>query len=726
MKDHDAALENWEAYVRARDAGHVDWVEDAEKYDRFYRGGGEQWDEEDRRQIEGEGKPVLETNLILSTVNAMLGERINQQAELKFSPARGGVAEIAEAVLSPLARHIQYDNDYSFIEGEVFADGLITDRGYFDIRIDWEKDKRGEVKISALDPNTVLPDPVSGSYDPRDWREVIVTRWMTLSDIEAEYGQEHREKVEGFARTVSQMDSYNEDAIEYVIRNNTFGDYDDMISTHRAADLEVQRVRIIERQHRKMGKVRMFVHNETGDMEVVPDKMDDAEAQERAELHGMSIEEHVQRRVRWTVSVGNHVISDDWSPYQHFTVVPYFPYFRRGKPFGVVRNLISPQEQLNKAESQELHIINTTANSGWDIESGQLVNMTAEELEERGATTGLVIERKPGSAPLVKIQPNQIPSGISNVAGKAGNAVRMISGVHDAMLGDSGPELSGVALESKLKRGLVQLQVPFNNLNRTRKILGELMYRLIREYYTEERVYHVADLNVPGQPMRAVEINKAMMDGSVMHDITLGEYAVRVEVGPSYENVQDIQFAQAIEMRKASVMVPDHVIIENSQLLHRHETAELVRKMQGMAEPTPEQQQLQQMLQQIQMGMLMAELEQNRAKGQLLQAQAAQALAKAGDTEASRQLEVAEMQKDLELELRRLDQRWAELQANLQNKLQLAEHHSAAKTDLTKYQTLAKQTMDEARLRSEQAKEQLRSMTQLATSNPGDNTRGTE
>jgi hypothetical protein len=712
IKD-EVAKANWAAYERARDSGHDKWVENAAKYRRFYHGGGEQWDEKDRARLESEGKPVLETNMVLSTINAMLGERINQQAEIRFSPSRGGVVELAEGVLTPLARHIQDDNDFTFVEGEVTSDGLILDRGYFDIRMDFELDKRGEVRIESLDPFTVIPDPMAGSYDPRKWREVIITRWMTPEDVEAEYGAEHRKAVEAFA-SVARTD-YDSDCIEYNTRTHTFGEFDELLATHSSGP-EVQRVRVIERQHRRMGEVRMFVHNETGDMEPVPDKMSDEEAKARAGALNLSIEKHQRKRVRWTVTIGNHVVSDEWSPYMHFTVVPYFPYYMRGRPFGAVRNLISPQEQLNKADSQELHIINTTANSGWDIEAGQLVNMTEEELEQRGAETGLVVVRKPGSPPLAKIKPNTVPSGITNVAAKAGGAIRSISGVHDAMLGDSGPELSGVALESKLKRGLVQLQVPFHNLNRTRKILGEIMYRLIKDYYTEERVYHVADFNVPGAPMRPVELNKQLADGTVINDITTGEYAVRVEVGPSRENVQEVQFAQAVEMRNAGVMVPDHVVIENSQLLHRTEIAELVRQMQGLGEPSPEQQAQQQAMAEFQGQMMQAELQQNIAKGQLLQAQAMQAAAKAGELEGAKQAQFIELQKDLEVELRRLDQRWAELQANLANKLELANLHAGAKTDLTKYQTVAKQTMEQARLRTEQQKALLQSATQRATS----------
>jgi hypothetical protein len=72
---------------------------------------------------------------------------------------------------------------------------------------------------------------------------------------------------------------------------------------------------------------------------------------------------------------------DEISPYEHFTIVPYFAYFRRGKTRGMVDNAIGPQEALNKGVSQFVHIINTSANSGWTVEQNSLTNMDGEELE---------------------------------------------------------------------------------------------------------------------------------------------------------------------------------------------------------------------------------------------------------------------------------------------------------------------------------------------------------
>ena len=710
----NAARKNWDAYVRARDAGHDKYLDIAKRCEEFYLGGGKQWKEADRQRLESEGKPVLEINMVLSTVNAMLGERINQRSEIRFQPRQGGAAQIADAVLTPLARHIQDDNDYHFVEGEVFADGVVQDRGYFDIRMDFDKDERGEIRITSLDPLTVIPDPFAKNYDTRTWNEVLMTRWMTLDEVEDEYGKAHRKKVESFAMMGDDLGRYEVDCIEWATRDSHFGDPEDIAMADALQDRTVARVRVIERQYRMMGEARMFVDPDTGDKEEISEDISDARAAELAGKLGMAIKKEVRRRVRWTVSVGDHVLKDVWSPYSHFTVVGFFPYFRRGRPFGIVRNLLSPQEQLNKAESQELHIINTTANSGWDIEAGQLVNMTEQELEQRGAQTGLVVVRKPGSAPLVKIQPNSVPTGISNVGAKAASSIRTISGVYDAMLGDTGREISGVALESKLSRGLVQFQVPFDNLNRTRQILGELMYALMRDYYTEERIYHVADFNQPGYPITPVEINKQMFDGSVLNDITVGEYGVSIDIGPSRNNAQEAQFTEAIELRNAGVMVPDHVVIENSHLLHRHEIAEMVRNLQGFKEPSPEEAQMAQALAQFQMEKAGAELDLIKAKAMMLQAQAMQHQAKAGDLESGVQLQAAEMQANLELELRKLDQRWAEMQAILQNKLQLADVHSTAKTSLTQYTTRAKQTTEEMRMRNERDMTGLKAVTQLA------------
>jgi hypothetical protein len=76
------------------------------------------------------------------------------------------------------------------------------------------------------------------------------------------------------------------------------------------------------------------------------------------------------QRIRWTVVADNVVLHDDWSPYKHFTVVPYFPYFRRGRTSAWWRTCSARRSCSTKSRRQELHVVNTTANSGWMVKKG--------------------------------------------------------------------------------------------------------------------------------------------------------------------------------------------------------------------------------------------------------------------------------------------------------------------------------------------------------------------
>jgi hypothetical protein len=349
------AHDNWNAYLRAKENGHNEYVKNAKKCDRFYQGGGQQWDDAD-------------------TVNALIGEQTSQRVDIVYKPKKKSDPETAHA-LTAIAMAIQDDNRFEWVESQVFSDGIIGDRGFYDIRVDFSKDITGEVRITSEDPINILLDPDAKEYDPRTWNEVIKTKWFTLDEVETQYGKKARDEVEMY---VQSQTSFGSDSIEY--EEVTFGENDKWWGEYYQHDSgrDIRRVRVIERQYRRIGDIRCFVDNETGDISEIPEMVTDERAEEIAQQHNLSVITKKGRKIRWTVSCDGVTIMDEWSIYRSFTIVPYFPYFRRGKAFGVVRNLLSPQEQLNKLESQELHIVNTTANSGYTLEAGTLINMTEE------------------------------------------------------------------------------------------------------------------------------------------------------------------------------------------------------------------------------------------------------------------------------------------------------------------------------------------------------------
>jgi hypothetical protein len=318
--------------------------------------------------------------------------------------------------------------------------------------------------------------------------------------------------------------------------------------------------------------------------------------------------------------------------------------------------------------------------------------MTEDELEKRGAETGLVLVHARGSNPPQKIQPNTVPTGIDRMSAKSAASIREISGVREEMLGSAkSEEVSGVQLQAAQARGLVQMQVPFDNLAKTRHFVAEKILELIQDFYTETRVFAVLDRRDPMQGTKEVEINTPKADGSFLNDVTLGEYSVTISTAPARDSLEETQFAQAISLREAGVAIPDDVVIQNSNLQNKNEIAERVRNMQGMGEPTPEEAAMQEM--QMQMLIQKAQLELAELEGKVMKLQADAMLASARAEKEGRSGEEAQQQ--FALEIAKIKAQMNMKVADLNTSLQLAGIHTQAGLQETLLNNLTKRTIGE-------------------------------
>ena len=651
-EEHSIATNQFERYERARDNGHLDYIETAKKCDAFYRGN--QWDPADVASLDDEGRPALTINTVLPTVNAVLGEQRTRRADVNFKPKGGGTQQVAD-VLTKLYMQISDNNKLDWLESTVFADGLIQDRGYFDVRIDFTDHIQGEVRISTKDPLDILIDPDAKEYDPKTWNEIFETKWMSLDEIEEQYGVDKADRLRVAAEYGNTM---GQDSVEY--EETRYGDtytgveYNQGSTTNPEENRQVRAVRVVERQYYQLKDCMYYVDRVTGDMRPIPGNWGKRKREKFADDFGLDILTRKDRKVRWTVTADKVVLHDDWSPYDCFTIVPFFPYWRRGRPFGMVRNLISPQEQLNKISSQELHIVNTTANSGWIVETGSLNGMTADDLEEHGAETGLVLEYNRGSSPPAKIPPNQIPTGLDRISQKAAANIKQISGISDAMLGTDSPEVSGVAIQAKQNRGALMIQVPLDNLQKTRQYLAEHILRVVQQYYTEERLIQITDESSPMKTQIPLRINEMSPEGFVINDLTIGEYSVVIGTMPTRDNYDEVQFAEAIALRQAGVPIPDDLIVDYSHLAKKGEIAQRIRQMQGMEPMSEEQAEVAAFQAQAEIQKIQLELAKMEAEVQNLQAQSQLNMAKAQETAADPQIKVAEIQSKMSMKQQEL------------------------------------------------------------------------
>lgn len=566
----ELASKIWNRYAWCRDNGHEDFVKKATRCDQFFLGN--QWDPADKDALAAVGRPAMTINKIMSTVSNVMGEQINNRAEISFRPQSGAPSETAEA-LTKVFKQISDNNKLDWLRSDMFADGIITSRGFLDVRIDHNDHMQGEVRIAKLNPKNVVIDPDGEDYDPDTWSDVFTTKWVTADDIAVLYNEEDAEYLR--ARDASQS-PYGVDSIQE--HRDRFGDpHGPTYADGQDNTNVVRNLRLIERQYRMLDRQKHFV-SQDGDTRPIPKDFTPERIKQFRTMFGLEVIVKLVRRIRWTVICDSVVLHDDWSPYKHFTIVPYFPHFRHGSTLGLVENLLDPQEVLNKVTSQELHVINTTANSGYKVRAGALVNMTVEELERKGAQTGLVIEvNGDPDKDIQKIAPNQVPTGLDRISYKAEESIKTISGVSDSMQGFDREDVAAKAIQAKRQAGSTNLVKPLDSLTRTDHILARNVLDLVQEFYTEERLMTITKNSMTGET-EDFAINQPTPEGTIVNDLTLGEYAVVVSSVPLRETLEDSQFEQAMALREAGVQIPDSVLIESSRLQRK---TEVIKLMEG-------------------------------------------------------------------------------------------------------------------------------------------------
>ena len=583
MPVNDAlASEQWTRFQYCRDRGHLEFINKADKCEKFFAG--DQWLQADLNALQLQRRPALTINKIISTLGTLFGEQIYNRSETIFRPASGATAETAEA-LTKVFKQISQNNQLPWARSELFADGVIRSRGFVDIRLDFTDSMQGEVRIENLNSKNVVIDPDAEEYDPDRWMDCFITKWVTPQDIAVLYSEDDAEYLK--IKDGSSF-PYGYDSIERV--RDRFGGVLPLAGYYGVHEPHGIRrnVRLLERQYRRLDKQLHFVDVTSGDMRAIPQDWDRnriAQVVEKARGR-VSVTKKLVKRIRWTVTADNVVLHDDWSPYKHFTPVPYFPYFRYGRTIGLVENLLGPQELLNKTSSQELHVVNTTANSGWKLKAGALKNMSIEELEQKGATTGLVLELDDVAA-AEKIQPNATPQGLDRLSYKAEEHIKTISNISDSMQGFDREDVAAKAIQAKQSRGSINMTKVMDNLERSDFLVARNVLDIVQEYYTEPRLLHITHDDLLQQP-ETLEVNtydEALNE--ITNDLTIGEYSIIITSQPFRATLEDSQFEQGMAMREAGIQLPDDILIENSRLQRK---SEIVKRLQA-AQNSPEAQQ---------------------------------------------------------------------------------------------------------------------------------------
>lgn len=597
-------------FLRAAEA-QEDWATRAKECIDFLEG--RQWSEADKAKLEAEGRPALVFNMLAPLFRLVTGYHRNNQTDVSYLPSfdGSGIESVAE-VLSKTYKALSEGTGLEFTDQEVFTDGISTGRGFYDFRLSFDDNDLGEICGSAVDPHSVYLDPDGNTYDlNKSCAYVMTSRWVSLDQVEFSFGNEAANMVGSIVRG-NAMTEFPTNFFAHIAETrplHTFGNREDGDYSYLQErwidfiDTARKNIRLVESQYQVMQRRRMFIDLETGDRKAVPDHWDEqkiAKVMHHAERLGnpLHVAWRMDKRIRWTTMIGDLIIYDNWSPYDTYTLVPFFPYFRRGQTRGMLDDLLDPQREKNKRRSAEIDIVGRTANTGWLYHENSLSPEEEANLRQLGSSPGVQIKWKgDGNQKPEKISPSPPPTAMERLEQKAEDDIRKLSGINEATLGELDRVQSGRAIEARQRQAVLGLQTYMDNFRRTTHMKGGKILNMMQRHYTEQRIFRYT-----GEDGKQAQV---IINQSVQHpdqptvvdrinDVTLGKYGVRVDETPMSASFRNAQFEEALLILEkmapalgANILGLADILIDMSSLPRKEEFKSRVQMMLGTTPALP-------------------------------------------------------------------------------------------------------------------------------------------
>lgn len=248
------------------------------------------------------------------------------------------------------------------------------------------------------------------------------------------------------------------------------------------------------------------------------------------------------RKIKWYLMTQYDIIDRrDW-PGKYIPIVPALGQEINENGIktyiSLVRFAKDPQRMFNYMYSTFAETIALAPKAQWVVAEGQYEDFK-QIWQTANQKNHAVLPYKPLSLDGTPVPPPQhiTPSdaGASIIAGiqMATDNLKQVTGIYDASLGAPGQEQSGRAIIARQKAGDNSNYHFSSNLSIAVHHIGRILVDLIPKIYDTART-----IRILGEDMtdKVININQAIPDeNGELYDMSVGEYEIMVDVGPTYE-----------------------------------------------------------------------------------------------------------------------------------------------------------------------------------------------
>lgn len=523
-------------------------------------------------------------NRIRRVVNMIGGHQRRTRKSIVAIPVENADNETADQFTKVLLWCVNQENILETIS-EAFEGALVGGMNLLQVWVDYRSDPvSGNIKVDNCSYNSFLIDPYFKKPDLSDcnalWKRSFLTKRECISLL-----PDHTDEIIGL---IGQDSGTGRDGkFQFMPESYNYGmknllTYDEFY-------------------YRDYRTQKMLVDSETG--ETMEWKSEDKEALEDflQTYPQVTVIESDIPTVRLAIVVQGKVMYDGPNPMgiDQYPFVPVLAYYAPQMPYfpwriqGVVRGLRDAQYLYNRRKIIELDILESQINSGFIYKENALVNPKDVFLSGQGK--GLALKEEAAMTDVQQIQAPQIPPSMIELSKILAEEMNQISGVNEELLGSANDDKAGILSQLRQGAGLTTLQVLFDELDRSQKLLGRLMIDIIQANFTPGKIQKILE----GQQPAPQFYNKAF-----------GKYHADVEDGLNTQTQRQMQFAQMLQLKELGVPISPADLLEAATLQNK------TRIIQNLEQAEQQQSQMQQQQAQMQMQLQQSQIElaQARAK----------------------------------------------------------------------------------------------------------------
>lgn len=557
--DDQKKLEEVKAKFDAMLRAEANWRTQKATYEAYYDG--DQLTRQEIDDLEKRGQPAIVINRIKPALDLTFGLQRQFRRHFKAYPAETPEDEATAEAITGLLRAIEYENEFYFEESECFQDGIKTGRGWFHVWLDADEYLDPVIKTESVPSSEIFKDPLSRRYDLRDARCLGRSFWTDYEDLKGLFPDKEKEidKAKVFQESIEKPGTH-ENLNQDQYSSNNIGTW---------IDSKRDRIRVVEYWYRKKAKRSFILHEELGAIRL--EKFDN-EAALKKEISRIQEElkkdfgspgkafDRIVDVMFETQFIANTILDEKEVHFNHgqFPYIPYFAYRKEstGENYGVIKQMMDPQNEINKRRSKALHY----SISDLIIADDQAVADEEKARREVARPDGY-IKVRPGRKFELHTK-RELASTQMQLYEAAVKEITDGTGFNQDMMGYITNARSGEAIRERKQPGILILSEIFDNFKRTKLMVGKQWLSLIQQYYTQSKIQRVFDNRGKAQ---FIPINKKVQtpDGKIyeINNIKTGKYDLMIEEGVDSINIGDEVRTELAKMGQTG-MIPPEVVIE--------------------------------------------------------------------------------------------------------------------------------------------------------------------